>query len=277
MRHQLNGLEIIEYQESVNDPVAIFLHGGPGLYGYMQSLSRSFSAVCNPVYFDQRGSKQGNGPIGIRDHLQDLECIVQYYSKVSKPVLVGHSWGAMLGVLFAGRFSSMIRKLILIGCGPLSEKQGNEFQKELACRFGDRKEELDSLWNNIVEEQDVVKQQRLADYYIDQIMEFYQGDPLSGPEIQPRVWDFKGGYHAMCESDRLIVENKYTDALGKIEVPVRLIQGSLDVVEPAALFSLASQHISDLKTYELLNAGHYPWVGPCRDEFMEILKREICS
>ena len=33
-----------------------------------------------------------------------------------------------------------VHKVILIGCGPLSELQGDEFQDVLNERFGDRKE-----------------------------------------------------------------------------------------------------------------------------------------
>ena len=140
-KHTIDGLEIIDYGAFKNGPKVIFLHGGPGMYGYMEAFCESLAGQCNAVYYQQRGSKQGNCDIGILDHLRDLQRVVSHYSEAeeAKPIIVGHSWGAMLAVLFAGRHSDLVQKVILIGCGPLSAKQGDEFQQVLCARFGDRR------------------------------------------------------------------------------------------------------------------------------------------
>lgn len=122
-------LDIFEFGK--NGPPVVFLHGGPGAFGYMEKLCQTASVFCNPIHYNQRGSKQTNTEIGISDHISDLKSVLSRYSNESKPILVGHSWGAMLAVLFAGEFSDRIKKLILLGCGPLNKKQGNEFLKIL--------------------------------------------------------------------------------------------------------------------------------------------------
>ena len=274
-RPMIDDLEIIEFQECGTGPHVIFLHGGPGLYGYMEAFCESIADQCRAVYYEQRGSKQGNIDIGIEDHLRDLKRIVDHYAMVAKPIIVGHSWGAMLALLFAGRHSDSLGKVILIGSGPLSASQGDAFQQILQERFGDRQDYYDRLWSAIDEEQDETKQQTLADHYIEEMMEIYQMDPDSGREIQPRQWDYKGARRTMRESDKSVEENKYVDALAQIKAPLTIIQGTRDVVSPESLFNLARKHVSTVTTFALARAGHYPWAGPCQKQFMEILKQEL--
>ena len=269
----IGDLRIIEFR-NVGPPV-IFLHGGPGCLGYMEAFCESFSHFCNAVYYDQRGSKQTHGKIGIADHIRDLERIVSFYTDESRPIIFGHSWGAMLATLFAGSFPDLVQKVILSGCGPLNEIHGREFQQELCSRFGKRKRYYDQLWKSIEAELDETKQQENADRYIREIMQIYQNDPSSGLEIRPIHWDFKASYNTMRESDRFVSENRYEDALSNISVPLTIIHGKNDIISPESLFSVIRKHVPHARTFELEKAGHYPWAGPCREAFLEILKNEI--
>jgi pimeloyl-ACP methyl ester carboxylesterase len=232
LKRTLGDLELLEFGNSSQSPRVIFLHGGPGMYGYMQTFCEEFSIHCNAVYYEQRGSKQGRFETGIDDHLQDLINIVDHYSSESKPIVVGHSWGAMLAILFAGSHSNMIAKTIAIGSGPLNKIRGKEFQEELISRFGDRREYYDNLWNVIGEEKDENKQRELANDYIEKMMPIYQMDPKSGLEIQPLRWDFKGGFNTMCESDEFVDKNEYENSLRNITSPLTMIQGTHDIISP---------------------------------------------
>ncbi|MCH6255279.1 alpha/beta hydrolase [Puniceicoccaceae bacterium K14] len=272
---KIDDLDIVEFGALQNGPRVIFLHGGPGAYGYMETFCHSFSSYCNAVYYEQRGSKQGDYNIGVEDHIRDLGRVVDHYSQESKPIIVGHSWGSMLAVLFAGRRSESLKKVILTGCGPLNKTQGDEFLQTLNVRFGDKKDYYDRLWDAIDEEKDELKQQSLANKYIDNIMEIYQMDPNSGLEIQPRHWDYKGSYRTMCESDEYVSKNEHGKALEKIETSLTVIHGTYDVLSPESLFRLVRKHVSHVKTYALERAGHYPWAGPRSDEFLKILKQEV--
>jgi len=274
-KHTIDNLEIIEFNASAHGGWVIFLHGGPGMLGYMETFCERFSSHCKAVYYEQRGSKQGDDDIGVLDHLRDLERIVGCYSEESKPIIVGHSWGAMLAVLFAGRYPKSLQKVILTGCGPLNKHQENEFQNELNVRFGDRKDYYDSLWNAIDEEKDEDKQQKLADHYIDKMAEIYQKDPRSSSEAQPSHWDYKGSYRTMCESEEYVSNNLYVKALSEIESRLTVIHGSYDIISPKSHFSLIGKHVPHAKTIMLEKAGHCPWSGRCREEFIETLKQEV--
>ena len=273
--HGIDGLEVREYDAPVVAQPAVFLHGGPGLYGYMPSLCESLTACCRCIYYEQRGSKQGRCDVDVEDHVQDLRRVLDHFTGDTRPVVVGHSWGAMLAVWVAGTYPELMDKVVLVGCGPLNAKQGQEFQVELVARFGDRRAYFDGLWTTLETERDPGRQQRLADEYIEAMMPIYQMDPVSGQEIQPRRWDFQGGYTAMCESDEMVSQNLYESALSKITAPLTVIQGQFDVLSPEALFSLARTRAPQARTFSIAGAGHYPWAGSGREVFLELLKDEL--
>lgn len=241
----------------------------------MQSFCESFSDHCHAVYYEQRGSKQGNCDIGISEHLRDLKKVVDHYSTESKPIIVGHSWGAMLAILYASAHSSSLQKVIAVSCGPLNKIQGDEFQNELNKRFGEKKEYYDRLWNAIGEEKDEKQQQKLADNYIDRMMEIYQLDFGSGLQIQPHSWDFKGGFNTMSESDQYVSRNEYEKALANIKTPLTVTQGTHDVIHPESIFNLVRKHVSHVETFAIKKAGHYPWIGQGHEQFREILKQQV--
>lgn len=190
-------------------------------------------------------------------------------------MVVGHSWGAMLAILFAGSKPSKISKTISIGSGPLNKIQGEEFQKELVSRFGTHREYYDNLWNITVEEQDVNRQQKLASNYVEKMMPIYQMDPSSGMEIQPLLWDFKGGFNTMCESDDFVERGEYEKSLPNISSPLTVIQGSHDIISPESLFNLVKTHVPHVNNFEIRDAGHYPWAGKAKSKFLKILSDEV--
>ena len=253
----------------------LFLHGGPGCYRYMEPLCKQLSAYCNPVYYEQRGSRQTLDGIGISEHIDDLQQITRYYSKESKPILVGHSWGAMLAVLFAGRFSHLLQKVVLVGCGPLNQTQGSEFQEVLCQRFGQRQAYFDALWDSVEKEQDPERQQQNANQYLKEMMPIYQNETNPESMVDSLHWDFRASYKTICESDEWVSTDQYEKALRTIQVPLTAIQGSYDPVSPESLFPLIRMHLPQAKTVTLDQAGHYPWAGRQGEAFIELLRTEL--
>ena len=112
--------------ESVANPALVILHGGPGFSDtpffrrYNAPLERSFTVV----YWDQRGagksfSRRIPGSsmrveqfIADRDEL--LETVRARLGKKSVAIF-GHSWGSVLGVLYAARFPDKVAAYVASG------------------------------------------------------------------------------------------------------------------------------------------------------------------
>lgn len=93
-------------------PILLWLHGGPG--GAERPLFRYFNGELERhfvvVYWDQRGagrsfdSDADPHQLTLARHLADLDAVVDHLRQTlgqNKIILVGHSWGSALGLLYA--------------------------------------------------------------------------------------------------------------------------------------------------------------------------------
>lgn len=158
---KINGIEqyLLHYKTSADLPVLLFLHGGPGMAEsiFAYAFQKELSSLFNIVHWDQRGAgktltkSKGNSDYPSVDELiDDLFAIVNYlkkkYSK-DKIVILGHSWGSILGTLFVLKYPQEV--LYYIGAGQVvdivkNEKVGYEKVKELIIKAGNKKD-LESL------------------------------------------------------------------------------------------------------------------------------------
>ena len=106
-------------------PVLLWLHGGPG--GAERPLFRYFDADLERdfvvAYWDQRGtgrSFDANADprqLTVARHLDDLDAVVDRLRDQldqERIVLIGHSWGAALGLLYAQKHPDKIAAYIAV-------------------------------------------------------------------------------------------------------------------------------------------------------------------
>jgi proline iminopeptidase len=104
----------------------IYLHGGPG--GHVRDdLIRSLAPLSNDGYdiyfYDQVGSGMSGRLEDITEytvdrHVRDLDAITAKLGS-GKVILLGQSWGAILGTLYAASFPEKVSQLVLSCPGPV--------------------------------------------------------------------------------------------------------------------------------------------------------------
>jgi len=106
-------------------PILLWVHGGPG--GAERPLFRYFNSALEQhftvVYWDQRGAGRSFDPkadrhgLTIARHLADLDAIIDHLRSTLAPakvLLVGHSWGAALGILYAGAYPHKVAAVVAV-------------------------------------------------------------------------------------------------------------------------------------------------------------------
>ena len=107
-------------------PLLIWLHGGPG--GAERPLFRLYNTPLEQrfvvAYLDQRGTgrsfnrQEDPARLTIAQHLADLSRVIEFLLNELGPrpvVLVGHSWGSALGLLYAQAHPGEIAAFVGVG------------------------------------------------------------------------------------------------------------------------------------------------------------------
>jgi pimeloyl-ACP methyl ester carboxylesterase len=149
---RLGGLDqwVMIRGENVDNPPLIFLHGGPGwsetawLRYFNAPLERHFTVV----YWDQRGTGKSftrhipRASMTVEQFMSDLDELVDAVCNrlgKTKVVIFGHSWGTVLGALYAARFPQKVAVYVggaQIGDWPTTESRSYAFAVAEAQRQG---------------------------------------------------------------------------------------------------------------------------------------------
>ena len=286
--------------EDRNNPVLLFLHGGPGdatnPWGY--AAFRSWLKYFTVVQWDQRGSGRTFGRNGassastitpdrmVQDGIELSEMLKKRWHK-DKIVLVGHSWGSVLGFFMVKARPDLF--YAFIGTGQVAA----EFSRssavayttllERASRQGNLQavQELKGVgpppykdgkgfgvlhkWAMLFERADVFLASALGfaltapGYSVGDINDWFEGQRVSGEHLEP-FFD---------ELDRKLLG-------GELAVPVFVIQGAEDYTTPV---SLAKSYLDLLRAPHkgfatIESAGHFA-VFTKQDEFLKDLREQV--
>jgi pimeloyl-ACP methyl ester carboxylesterase len=251
-----------------NEPFRVaVIHGGPGVPGYMKPVAEELSEIGGVIEpFQSEGTIDGQ--------VEELRLILK--TNCSLPVtLIGHSYGAWLGVIFASENQEYVKKIILISSGPfddeyvsvinekrlsrLSEKDVSELNKlklELNNPANNNKKEIFKKFGEISSKADYYKPINFAEDILD-----YQ------PDIFQTV---------MREVLYLRKSGKLLKMAGRVNCPVLAIHGDYDLHPYNGVEEPLSKVIQDFRLILLKECGHYPWnEEKVKEKFYDIIKKEL--
>ncbi len=297
---RLGGIEqwITIRGEDRRNPVLLFLHGGPGdvinpwAYAGFRSWLRAFTVV----HWDQRGAgrtrgKNGPTPAGsltiermTQDGIELAEWLCQRLSK-DRILLVGHSWGSVLGVFMAKERPDLFAAFV--GTGQVADSSSNGavvyaelLKKAEALRESDALQELNDVgpppysngrgyavqrkWSNRFEGADLFLASTL-------------GLAMTAPGYSTKdITDwFEGQY---VRSDQLAPGLTRETLSGQFRVPVIVIQGAEDFTTST---SLARDFVNAIRAPQkefvsIEDGGHFA-VFMESDTFLRILVSRVRS
>lgn len=248
----------------------VVVHGGPGAPGSAAGLARGISeryGALEPL--------QSKG--GIDALVEELKS--QIGRRCAEPVvLIGHSWGAWLAGLFAARHPAVVRKLILLGCGPLDVGYVGEIglRRERNMSRGEYAE-YRRLLSDLSGEDTPDRDEKLA--RLGAIAEKADGfDEVEDGAEAGDALPVDGALYAAitAEAMRLRESGRLLAEFLRIKCPVVLIQGDADSHPHKGVTEPLSKHGFVIRTHILEKCGHTPWKERhARDAFYRILFDEL--
>lgn len=106
------------------------LHGGPGGAGEVEPFARELGRRGHAVLEPFQTAQSVDGQV------DELRSQIEQHC-TSPATIIGWSWGAWLGCLFAAKHPALVRKLILIGSGPFEPQYAANISATKASRLTD--------------------------------------------------------------------------------------------------------------------------------------------
>ena len=254
-------------QYGTNGPKIMLLHGGPGAAGYMAPVARVLAEYFHVFEPFQRKSARDK-PLTVARHVTDLNDVINLYCPDEKPVLVGHSWGAMLALIYATQFSDAVGALILIGCGTFDAVARAQMRTLRHERMAVRKYQRMKRRMEKIEDPD----ERLQ--LLGKIMILIDSFELK--DVKDEVVYFDGLGHEQTWHDMMDLMNKgvYPAAFETIDVPVLMLHGDYDPHPGEMIRDSLKPYIPEMEFHRWQQCGHYPWLEKAVSEnFYSVLIR----
>ena len=243
-------------------PRLLVLHGGPGAdHRYLLPQMLHLGDKFDLLLYDQRGGGQSRSdarvPITWQMHVEDLDAVVREFG-LDPLSIVGYSWGAMLGLLYAieQRKNPALKppyRMGLINPAPLTREYRRQFEAEFARRQASP--EIQRLRDELAASD---LRERDPEAYRQRAFELgvagYFSDPNKATDLTPfrvvgrvqqSVWESLGDFDLIRD-------------LEGIRIPSIIIHGRDDPI-PLASSSEASKALGT-NLVVLDECGHVPYV-----------------
>jgi len=267
---------------NAQNPVLLFLHGGPGVCDrhWVIKEQSGLAEVCTMVCWDQRGSGKSYSQaqskekmtidLIVSDAVELIEYLCTKFGK-EKLYIIGHSWGSVLGVMLSQRIPERIAAFV--GMGQVVDLDENEqisykFVWDEAQRRGDKKAIRDltrigtpvegsygSIKNLITQRNYMSKYGGGAYKKKDNIWKSFLLPLFRTPEytLADIIKYAKGSFYCLEELwPEAAATVRFDETARKLDVPVYITQGDHDENTPTSIA---------LKWFEKLDAPYKEWIA----------------
>ena len=239
----------------------VLIHGGPSAIGSLKNCAEELSRLTGKGIIEALQSRYSiDGLIG-ELHLQ----IMEYCQE--KPTLIGHSWGAWLAVLFAGKYPGICKNIILVGCPPLEDKYAKEISLRRLRNLSDEESKIfQRIIDNAAANEDIKKipgiLEKSDNYHLESRGKLTVNK--ADAEMYNRIWD---------EAVKLRSNGELLKAFKMIQSKLFLIQGVCDPHPIEGVVKPLEENGISCKTYILEKCGHSPFMEKyAKEKFYDILQ-----
>jgi pimeloyl-ACP methyl ester carboxylesterase len=264
----MTDLVVREYGIGMESVIA--LHGGPASAGDVAPLARELGKQWHVFEPFQRSS--GGRPLTVATHVHDLDALIRERCDGHRPVLIGHSWGAMLALAYAAEYPATPAGLALIGCGTFSLTARAEFEARLDARLTP----ADRASIAQVKQAEADANRRFAS--VGRLMTRVYGHDVEEAADDVAVVDALAHEETWADMVHLQREGIYPAAFAAIGAPVLMLHGDADPHPGRLISDDLRTYIPQLEYQELPKCGHSPWLErQARHAFFETLNAWLAA
>jgi pimeloyl-ACP methyl ester carboxylesterase len=228
-------------------------------------------------------ARQLSGKRGIVDAYQTgysiEELIAELYGIIheqaeSPAIIIGHSWGAWLALMFAARHPGYAEKLILIASAPFEDQYVPGILETRLSRMPDQdREKYESLLNRIATADDNIHSAFKELAGILRKTDAYNSSEYTSAEVK---FNFHQYNSIWSEAERLRSGGELLEIAGSVNCPVLAIHGDHDPHPAEGVRIPLEDRLTDLRFWLLEKCGHEPWNEiHARQEFFSIMEQEL--
>jgi pimeloyl-ACP methyl ester carboxylesterase len=214
--------------------------------------------------------------MSVEGQIQELHDLIMQHA--DPPVaIIGSSWGAMLGLLLTAGHPTLVRKLILVGSGPLEESYAAQIEPTRMARLSEEERReiqhlMTALQASAVPATDA-QMARLGELFgrTDAYDPEEEDDEVleCQPELHRRVWH--DAWQRRCRGE-------FVAAAKRIECPVVAIHGDYDPHPAEGVEQPLAHALKAFRFIRLARCGHLPWIErQARVPFYVILREELSA
>ncbi|MFW9854962.1 MAG: alpha/beta fold hydrolase [Candidatus Thorarchaeota archaeon] len=262
-------METVRKYGSIPFTIAV-IHGGPGAGGEMAPVAWELSTdwgILEPI---QKATS-------IEDQVEELKQGLVKYAEL--PVtLIGFSWGAWLSIMFATDYPDFVKKLILVGCGPLEEKYAKVVLETRLNRLSvSERNEYSSIITMLSETRGPNKD--IAFKRLEKLTK--QTDTfcrlIEDPELSDSLQFDSSIYRSVwSQAAQLRKSGELLKRVKQVKCPTVAIHGNYDPHPAEGVEKPLSRLLQDFRFYLLEKCGHEPWREQYgKEAFFAILRNEL--
>jgi pimeloyl-ACP methyl ester carboxylesterase len=246
----------------------VLFHGGPGMPGNISILGEHLTKTS------YSSLQVVQNTTSIKSLLKSIHAQIEAGGK-EKVVLIGHSFGAWIAGVYAAHYPEKIRKTILIGCGPLSDKYVDAIHLTRLKRLSEAEgREYEACVEQIFHF-DIPRAKlalRRLKYFAD-ITDYYK--PIRKQDFSPPV-DLNVFRSQMSEMTDWRKSGKLLDAFAGIPGALTFIHGDYDPHPARGITDPLKEKGRAHAFHTLKECGHEPWMEmDTAEAFYQLLETEI--
>lgn len=167
--------------KDISNPVIIWLHGGPSSpdtfvnYTFQKYLVEDYTFInwdqrgCGRTYFNNTDADASNETVSFEQAQTDLNALVDYACTrfhVEKVIIVGHSYGTMLGSQYVLNYPEKVSAYIGVGQVVTIESDIYSYEDALqkAVAIGDDTQEMEAAYQKYTEDNSLINMMYLRNY-----------------------------------------------------------------------------------------------------------------